>query len=265
MRFILFLLILLILPLGAAQAATTVSVFLYRADPMAKDAVEGFKEVYKWRMNVSDEWRRFEYMASTMPKGKKEEISPFVRKPAELLVLSIKDENGVTGQDYYLTPDGIMITAITSRNSFFEDRNNFFGFLKEEVSLRSSFEKFPVRYRINDTLPNPAWLVNTQKDVNLYDGFMRKIPQVTLSNTRFQSAFEEKGNFTLIPNYPKAPADFVTVGPSGIRLSKTYSEDRFVKDEKNYYKFFYDLTMDNKQNDSNLKTEDEKKKLLGNF
>lgn len=267
-------LLMLFLAVIPAHADTSVFVHLFKADPASK---EGFKETYKWQMGETDEFRRFEYMASKMKKGEQAKISPFIRKPDEMLVVSIKDQNGITGKDYYLTQDGLMITEISSKSSYYEDANNFYTFLKEEISHRSSLEKFPgerissespgivVRYLINETLPNPAWLINTQKDVNLYDSFMRKIPQIDGYQFQYNNPFNEKGNFSVRLNYPKSPAKYATVNKIGIRLSETYSKDSFVQDENDYYKFFYNLTQDSLKMSSETKEKDQRKLDMGNF
>lgn len=274
MKFFLIGLITFFLAASPAWADNAISVYLYKADPAAP---EGFSEVYRWRMNKSDEFRRFEYMTTKMRKGEKDKINPYTRKPTEMLVLSVKDENGITGKDYYLTPDGIMITLSTAHNKYFDDNNNFYKFLKEEVIHHSTLEKFPgekiasdaqgviTRYLINETLPNPAWLINTQKDVNLYDSFLRKLSPIKVEKFKYRNPFDTKGNFVVMLNYPKAPAKYATINNTAIRLSDTYSEDKFVRDDEKYYKFFYRLTKESLDNTFETQESDEEKKRKGNF
>lgn len=258
----------------STHAAGQIAVYLYKADPSAP---EGFTETYRWRMNASDEWRRFEYMMTKMKPAAKEHISPFVKKPAELLILSVKEANGITGKDYYLTADGVTVVTIYARNSYYKDSKDLFKLLKEQVIEKHSFEKFPgekvandekgivIRYLINKDLPNPAWLIETQKDVNLYDSFLRKLPGIGDAAFQINNPFEEKGNFILLLNYPKAPGDFVTVGPAGIRISKMENEDTYLKDEKKYYKYFYGLTQDSLKMKSDVQKRDDAIKERGNF
>ncbi len=268
---ILLLLLLIAIP---AYADSQVSIRLYKADP---DAREGFTEVYKWRMNESDEWRRFEYLAESMKKGNKETISPFINKPAEMLALSVKDANGLTGKDYYISKNGILISTILARHDYYKDSKNFFKFLKEEVTNQSSFEKFPgevypmdssgivARYWINQNLPNPSWLINKQENLNLYDSFLRKLPKYNMAKFENITPFEDKGNFILLLNYPKAPGKFATIGPAGIRISNIGSEGRYVLDDKSYYDYFYNLTKENMRMKFDVQRKDRELEERGNF
>lgn len=272
MRFLLFTLFLLLsMP---AHADTQVSIRLYKADPAAK---EGFTEVYKWRMNESDEWRRFEYLAESMKKGEKEKVSPFINKPDEMLVMSIKDANGLTGKDYYLSKNGLLVSTILAKDNYYEDVRNFYKFLKEEVTNQSSFEKFPgevypmdskgivARYWINQNLPNPSWLIDKQHNLNLYDSFMRKLPPINGEQFRYTNPFEEKGNFILLMNYPEAPGKFATIAPRGIRISTIGNEGRYLIDEKSYYKYFYNLTRENMRLKFDVQIKDRELQERGNF
>lgn len=257
-----------------AMAEGPISIHLYKADPTAKD---GFTETDKWRMNESDEWRRFEYLATKAKPGDKGKISPFINHPAEMLVLSIKDANGITGKDYYLTADGITIITIAAKSDYYEDANDFFKLLKEQVVKQTSFEKYPgekvsndadgivIRYLINRDLPNPAWKINTQENVNLYDSFMRKIPAVGDTAFQYDNPFDKKGNFILLLNYPKAPGKYATVGPEGIRISTTENIDSYIKDDKKYYQYFYDLTKDSMRMKFDVQKREDAQKARGNF
>ena len=228
-------------------------------------------------MDKSDEFRRFDYMTSKMKKGQQEKINPYLSKPSEMLVLAAKDDNGITGKDYYLTPNGIMVTSNTSRNRFYEDKNNFYKFLKESTIYNSKLEQYAgekisltspgivARYIINNMLNNPAWHVKTQKDVNLYDSFLRGLIEIPGQQFIVNDPFDGKNNYVLMLNYPKAPAKYVTVNDSAIRLSDIYSEDKFVRDEQNYFKFFYNLTQESLNNTLHLQETDKRKKEQGNF
>ena len=261
----------------AAKAESPVSVILYHADPKAK---EGYAEDYRWRMTRSDEWRRFEYLISKMDVGKETDINPFLKNPDQLLVLSVKDSNGVTGKDYYISKNGIMMTTIGAKSKYYSDEENMIKFLKEELTNRSSFESFPgekippdakgivVRFNINENLPNPSWLINKQKDVDLYDSLLRNLP---LYNDQYanqlinSNEFNENGTYTLLLNYPKAPAKFATIGVDGIRLSNTFSTDKFFVDDKKYFKYFYNLTLDSRKLQSETQAKDKSIEEKGQF
>ncbi|PZP56340.1 MAG: hypothetical protein DI586_04010 [Micavibrio aeruginosavorus] len=274
MRLILTATVILFLALSATNAEAEIAVRLYRADATAQ---EGFTEVYKWRMGESDEWRRFQYLTETMKKGDKETISPFLNKPDELLVLSIKDPNGLTGKDYYLSKNGILISTILARHKYYEDAKLFYKLLKEEVTNQSSFEKFPgeiyptdskgivARYWINQNLPNPSWLIDKQENVNLYDSFMRKLPIIHTEQSMYLNSFELKGNFILILNYPEAPGKFATIGPSGVRISTIDNEGRYLIDDKSYYDYFYTLTKENMRMKFDVQRKDRELEQRGNF
>ena len=250
------LLIGLILSSSQALAEVPLQITIYKADPSSST---GYKETYQWRLNENDEWRRFVYLVGKMETARKEDVSPFLRKPDEMIVLSYKDDNGITGKDYYLSPYGLMVTSILAKNTYFVDSHGAFDFLKDQLSHQSSFEKYPgekispdtkgivIRYRINENLPNPAWLVTKDQDVYMYDTFFKKLSPANAGDIaqfmNFQT-FEEKGNFSLILNYAHSPARFATIGERGIRLSQLYSTDLFYADPKNYYEYFYNLTQE---------------------
>ncbi len=266
-----------VLASAPAKADTPVKAILFVADP---NSAQGFVEKYHWQMNQSDEWRRFEFQASQMPPGEKNAVSPYMRKPAELIVLSVKDPNGITGKDYYLSPNGIMISDVGSKNDYFEDTHDFYSMLKEEVTNHSSFEKFDgetippespgivVHYRINENLPNPVWLVNTQKDVNLYDALMRDLKPYDRIDTKkliLSGSFEKMGNFVINLNYPGAPAKYVTVGLNGLRFSQNFTEERYVLDQKKYFDYFHNIAMDSIRTDRETQTKDKKILERGQF
>ncbi len=268
--------VLLIAAAKPARAEVPITAVLYEADA----AGTGFKERYRWRFNRTDDWRRFEFIMSKMPEKPKAEVSPFVTKPKELVVLTVKDPNGITGKDYYISANGIMVTALKSHDSFYLDDNNFFVFLKEQVLKKSSFESYPgekftqnepglvVRYRINATLSNPSWLINEQKDVNTYDSFMRDLTEYQSRITSKMAAdktFEKIGNFVILLNYPGAPARFATVGGNGIRLSQTYVEDTFLADERNYFRYFRNMAQESMKLRTQAATKDKTQEEKGQF
>lgn len=235
---------------GFAAQIAPISAIYYQADPKGK---QGFREVFRWRFNAGDDWRRFAHFAPQLPPTTEEKASPFKTSSDDMIAISVKAANGVTGQDYFLSKNGIMISEVKAKHRFYRDMNNMNAFLKEEILNHDGFEKFPgekfaadrqgiiVRYNINEDLPNPSWLINTQKDVNLYDSFLRNMkPLARLQKLNFDTT----GHFVLLLNYPKAPDRFATVGASGIRLSESYSEDKYVKDEKNYYGYFRAMALE---------------------
>jgi len=255
-----------------ALAETPVLVTHYKTDPKAEN---GYRQEYQWYMNQNDEWRRFVYLVGKTPTAKKEDISPFLRKPDDMIVLSFKDENGVTGKDYYLSKYGIMVTSILPKNFYYYDTHDFLKFLKEELTQQSSFEKYPgekistttngivVRYRINDNLPNPAWLISEQHSVDVYDMFLRNlaVPKPgEINKVINRQSFDEKGYFSLLLNYPKSPAKFATVGADGIRLSRLYSIDTFYKDDKNYFRYFHDMAKESSR--TRTKVEEKEKRII---
>lgn len=250
-------------PALSAQTAPVSAVY-YQADP---DAKQGFREIFRWRFNANDDWRRFAHFAPQMPVSTDEKVNPFKTSPTDMIALSVKDANGVTGQDYFLSENGIMISLVTAEHQFYQDTHRMNAFLKEELLNHKGFEKFPgekyppgrqgiiARYNINLDLPNPSWLINQQKDVNLYDSFLRDIKP--LSRLRREN-FEAPGHFILLLNYPNAPGRFATIGPQGIRLSRSYSEDRFFKDESNYYQYFRAMALEHKSIAEDVKKEEHK-------
>lgn len=245
----------------AAPSAPVTGTY-YKADPSAEN---GYREIYRWKFNASDEWRRFAHFSTQGAVETEERANPFKSKPAEFIVLSMKDLNGFTGKDYFLSENGLMVSALSGKSSFYQDRHQFHAFLKEELLNHKGFESFPgekfahdrqgiiVRYNINEDLPNPSWLINKQKDVNLYDSFLRGLKT---SEKLQKFNFDGIGYFHLLLNYPKAPGKFVAIGPNGIRISQTSSEDTFFKDEKNYFKFFRDMASDHMNMSKDVKEKD---------
>ena len=254
----------------SAQTATVTGIY-YKADQKAEN---GYREAYRWRFNASDEWRRFVNFAPQMTAKTDAEASPFKRAAEDFIILSVKDANGVTGRDYFLSKHGVMISSITAESVFYSDAHDFYSFLKEETLNHKGFETFPgekfandkqgviVRYNINEELPNPSWRINTQENLNLYDSFLRELtPMERLS----RADFDRLGHFNLLLNYPKAPGEFATIGPDGIRISKSVSEDKFYKDERGYYEFFRKAALEHMAAAADMKAKDKLLSEQGQF
>ena len=261
---------------GSSFAESLVSISLYRADARAEN---GYRKAYHWKMNKSDEWRRFDYLANErMSVGEKADVSPFIAKTDKMLVMTTKDDNGITGKDYYLSKNGLMVSEILTKDKYFLDTHQLYPLLQENLKEHTTVETFPgekipvnapgiiVRYLINQDMPNPSWLVNKQKDINFYDSLLRRLkPNEFWQNAKIKDSFEGKKIFVLSLNYPKAPAKYAIIGVEGIRFSDTDSKDSFLNDDDKYFDFFYNLTMENIKGKIEIKDRERERIERGSF
>lgn len=218
------------------------------------DSQFGYKEKLRWSINTIADWDRFYKTMLSLPLDKSVNPDPLKSKTNDLIILSRKDSNQLTGFDIYISPKGIMAVHRDANHQFFPDTNKLWDFLKEEQKKNASFETFSnqskispktlgivTTYNINQNIPNPVWLVDTPDKIAVYDSFFVALKPYTPFELQFKidtSNFDNVGTFILNMNYPKAPASLVTVTQNSIRLSTGVINTKFYQDTEDYYNFY---------------------------
>lgn len=259
-----------LLPLPSlADRIESVTAIHMVADPQAPS---GYREAGRWEIPPEEEWVRIHNNIGTFKKQKAEEANPFLHKVPEMVVLSQKDRNGVTGEDFYLTPNGIMRVTRKPFDSFYKDQFEFKKFLEEELGRRvnyteAGFSDIPleapgivVTYDVNDTLKNPMWQITKPEEIKVYDGFFRGLVRLVDDAQRSAAedyTFNEMKNFMVYLNYKNSPARFATVTPKFIRLTRVGLQNFYYEDPDKYFQYFITAA-----HDQAMSGEERKKKRM---
>jgi hypothetical protein len=230
---------------------TPVNVLYLVKDP---DSPFGYKEKLQWSINSSADWERFYKTMLSLPEDKGINPDPLKAKVDDIIVLSRKDANNLTGFDIYISQKGIMSVHRDAVHTYYPDSNKLWDFLKEEQSHHASFDAFSknieiskksigivATYNINQNIPNPVWLVDDPAKVTTYDSYFLALKPYTEFELRFSAEkidFDDMGIFILNLNYPDAPGNIATVTQKSIRISKGAINSRFYQDTQDYYNFY---------------------------
>lgn len=214
----------------------------------------GYKEKLRWSINTAEDWDRFYNIMPYFPYDKTLNPDPLKANVDDMIVLSRKDSNKLTGFDIYLSAVGIMVVEREADHIYYPDTNKLWGFLKEEQSQNASFENLGsgkainsntrgivVTYNINRNIANPTWAVTAPERVAAYDAYFMALKPYTKFELQYsapQMTYDDVGVFILNLNYDKAQAMIATVTPKTIRMSTSHIKTTYYQDPQDYYNFY---------------------------
>lgn len=227
---------------------------------IARDAQTGAPvSQVTWELRNRAQWEEFKAAlreTTPLPAGTP---SPIDQNPAEMIVLSDRESNGLSGVDIYLTPAGITRTRVKLKSNYFNDDNRLFEFLDEQrrnqkaletsSSIRLNAPGVVVQYFIYNALPNPRWQVTKPGDMALYASFAERLKPLgsgtiqSIENDDFEkqvSRFESDGAYMMYLNYPQSKYTAVAVNRAGqVRLSTVTTDSISYPDANSaYFNFF---------------------------
>lgn len=219
-----------------------------------KTSAFGYKERLRWSINTSEDWDRFYKIMPGFPYDKTVNPDPLKANVDDMIVLSRKDANKLTGFDIYLSAIGIMAMERQAEHKYYPDSNNLWTFLKEEQRQNASFENLTnskaadsntagivATYNINRNMINPTWAVTTQDRIASYDSYFMALKPYTDFELKYsapQMNYDDVGVFVLNLNYPNAPAKIAAVTSKTIRLSNSFIKTTYYQDPQDYYNFY---------------------------
>lgn len=203
--------------------------------PDAK-SVSKYKEAIKWPMANLSDWLKFR---KSLENSKVESKStPFVPDgKTEIIHIVKRNDDQITGADYYITPGHITEIVTTAVNSYSVTTPTFRDFLEKDLQNRFTFSDkadnvitvntpgLIVMYNGSNRIQNPIWKISNPKELSNYIAYIktsRRIrPDLELMEEKDPS-YSGQDTFILFLNMPHAPARFVTVTTQGnIRVTRT--------------------------------------------
>ena len=148
-------------------------------------AESGYREAIRWSITTPDDWNRFYNNIPSMPQDTSADPDPLKNKVEDVIILTHTDSNGLTGYDIYVSTLGIMVISRSAKHEYYKDNNKLRAFLEDEQKRRASFDQFlknsvskksmgiVVTFNINQSLPNPMWLIDDTENIRLYNSFLK--------------------------------------------------------------------------------------------
>lgn len=222
---------------AASEALRPIQITYY-----AKNSATGVMEQkIRWDIRNKMQWHNFQNNIKKSPAFAAASPLPIEMGPAEYIVFSDRDANGLSGRDIFVTPFGITITQVLLQNKYYQDTNKMYNFLDEQRKLHTGFDTVSsmpisksgivVQHFIYNAMANPVWHVSNPQDMSVYEGFLRgskpyekfvemQITRSDAENQEIISEFESNGSFMVYMNYPSSPATAVSVTKNGhLRVS----------------------------------------------